>query len=186
MAGPFASRSPAARRRILIASGALAVAIWVFLAIQDSQIKDSGGPGIIAFEVAGTEDRADEILEEWGEDGEDDAQVSILVDFPYLIAYSVFLAVGCTIASERLARRGMKGVARLGPILGWAMFAAAAFDAIENFAMLRVINDHVETWPAVALYAAIPKFSLAALGLAYVVIGALLGSGASREAPDPA
>ena len=55
--GPFASRSPATRRRILWIAGAAALAIWIFLFIQDSQIKDSGGPGIIGFEVAGTEDQ---------------------------------------------------------------------------------------------------------------------------------
>ena len=108
----------------------------------------------------------------------------MLADFPYLIAYSVFLAVGCTIASERLGRRGMTRLARIGPLLGWSMFAAAAFDAIENFAMLRVIDGHTATWPGVALYAAIPKFAIAGLGLAYVIAGAVLGRG--REGPKPA
>jgi len=173
--GPFSTRSAAARRRILWISGALALAVWIFLAIQDSQIKDSGGPGIIAFEVAGTEEEAEEILEEWGPPGRDDARVSVLVDFPYLIAYAVFLAVGCTIASERFARRGMTRLAGIGPLLGWSMLAAAAFDAIENVAMLRVIESHTATWPAVALYAATPKFALAGLGLAYVIAGAIIG-----------
>ena len=173
--GPFASRSAATRRRILWIAGGVALAIWVFLFIQDSQIRDSGGPGIIAFEVAGTEDEAEEILEEWGNEGQDDARVSILADFPYLIAYSVFLAVGCTIASERLGRRGMRLLARIGPLLGWSMFAAAAFDAIENVAMLRVIEGYTATWPGVALFAAIPKFAIAGIGLAYVIAGAILG-----------
>jgi hypothetical protein len=175
--GPFANRSAASRRRILWMAGAAALALWVFLFIVDSQIRDSGGPGIVSFEVAGTQDEAQEILEEWGEEGRDDARVSVLVDFAYLIAYSVFLAVGCTIASERLGRRGMRRLAGIGPLLGWSMFAAAAFDAIENVAMLRVLSDHTETWPGIALYAAIPKFAIAGVGLAYVVAGALLGRG---------
>jgi hypothetical protein len=184
--GPFAARSAATRRRILWIAGAAALAIWVFLFIQDSEIKDSGGPGIIGFEVAGTEKEAQEILEEWGAQGRDDARVSIYADFPYLIAYSVFLAVGCTIASERLGRRGMTRLARLGPLLGWSMFAAAAFDAIENFAMLRVIDGHTATWPGIALYAAIPKFAIAALGIAYVIAGAVLGHGGRSRDPKPA
>jgi hypothetical protein len=184
--GPFATRSAATRRRILWIAGAAALAIWVFLFIQDSRIKDSGGPGIIGFEVAGTEKEAEEILEEWGAQGRDDARVSIFADFPYLIAYSVFLAVGCTIASERLERRGMTRLARLGGLLGWSMFAAAAFDAIENVAMLRVIDGHTATWPGVALYAAIPKFAITALGLAYVIAGAVLGRGGRSRDPKPA
>ena len=184
--GPFATRSAATRRRILWIAGAAALAVWVFLFIQDSQIKDSGGPGIIGFEVAGTEKEAQEILEEWGAQGRDDARVSILADFPYLVAYSVFLAVGCTIASERLGRRGMTRLAGLGPLLGWSMFAAAVFDAIENVAMLRVIDGHTATWPGIALYAAIPKFAIAALGIAYVIAGAVLGRGGRERDPKPA
>jgi hypothetical protein len=184
--GPFAGRSTAARRRILWIAGGAALAIWVFLFIQDAQIRDSGGPGIISFEVAGTEDDAQEILEDWGAEGRDDAQISIYVDFAYLIAYSLFLAVGCTIASERLARNGMEHLARLGPLLGWSMLAAAAFDALENVSMLRAIDGYTEAWPAVALYAAIPKFAIAGVGLAYVVVGALLGSGAPKRRAEPA
>jgi hypothetical protein len=181
--GPFAKRSAAGRRRVLAVAGAAALALWIFLVIQDSQIKDSGGPGIIGFEVAGTEDRALEILEEWDGAGRDEARVSVLVDFPYLIAYSIFLAVGCTIASTRFGRRGMERLAGIGPLLGWSMFLAGAFDAIENVAMLRVIDGHTATWPGVALYAAIPKFAITALGIAYVIAGALLGRGKAREAP---
>jgi hypothetical protein len=184
--GPFAGRSPATRRRILWIAGAAALAIWVFLFIQDSRIRDSGGPGIVSFEVAGTEEEAQEILEDWGEQGRDDARVSIYADFPYLIAYSVFLAVGCTIAAERLARRGMNRLARIGPMLGWTMFLAGAFDVIENLAMLQVIDGETATWPGVALYAAIPKFAIAGVGIAYVIVGALLGRGAPRAAPNVA
>jgi hypothetical protein len=66
------------------------------------------------------------------------------------------------------------------------MLAAAAFDALENVSMLRAIEGHTEGWPAVALYAAIPKFAIAAVGLAYVVIGALLGSGEPKRKAEPA
>ena len=63
--GPFADRSPEARRRILWIAGAATLALWVFLVIQDSRIRDSGGPGIVSFEVAGTQEEAQEILEDW-------------------------------------------------------------------------------------------------------------------------
>ena len=177
--GPF-GRSPAStRRRVLWIAGAAALLLWVFLVYQDGQIKQSNGPGIVSFEVAGTEDHAKDILEDWGARGRDDAWVSLYVDFAYLIAYSVFLAVGCTIASERLRRRGMRRIADIGPLLGWAMFAAGLFDAIEDVALLRVLDGHTATWPGIALYAAIPKFAIAGIGLAYVVLGAVLGKGAS-------
>jgi hypothetical protein len=161
--------------------GAAALVLWAFLVYQDEQIKDSQGPGIISFEVAGTQEDAQDILDDWGKQGRDDAQVSLYVDFAYLVAYSVFLAVGCTIASERLGRRGMPRLARIGPLLGWAMFIAGACDAIEDVALLRVVDGHTETWPGVALYAAIPKFAIAGIGLAYVIAGAVMGRSARRE-----
>lgn len=163
---------------MLCIAGGAALALWVFLVIQDGEIKQSNGPGIVPFEVAGTQEEAREILEEWGEQGRDAARVSLYVDFAYLIAYSLFLAVGCTVASQRLARRGMKSLAGIGPMLGWTMFAAAAFDAIEDVALLRVLAGHTETWPGIALYAAIPKFAIAGIGLAYVIGGAVIGKGA--------
>lgn len=165
-------------------AGGAALALWVFLVIQDGEIKQSNGPGIVPFEVAGTQGEAREILEEWGQQGRDAARVSLYVDFAYLIAYSLFLAVGCTVASERLVRRGMTRLARIGPMLGWAMFAAAAFDAIEDVALLRVLDGHTDAYPGVALFAAIPKFALAGLGLAYVIGGAVLGRGGRAPEPD--
>lgn len=164
-------------------AGAAMLALWIFLVVQDGEIKQSNGPGIVPFEVAGTQEEAREILGEWGSAGRDAARVSLRVDFAYLIAYSLFLAVACTVASQRLARRGMTRLARLGPILGWSMFAAGAFDAIENVALLRVIDGNTETWPGVALYAAIPKFAITGIGLAYAILGAVLGWMGSRRAP---
>lgn len=182
--GPFGRASPAARRRVLWIAGAAALLLWVFLLVQDQEIKDSGGPGVVPFEVAGTSEEAREILDDWGERGRDAARLSLNVDYAYLVAYSIFLAVGCTIAGGRLARRGMSRLARLGPLLGWAQFAAAACDAIENAALLRVLDGHTDVYPGIALFAAIPKFALAGLGLAYVIAGVVLGRGAGRQ-PAP-
>jgi hypothetical protein len=183
--GPFGRASPGARRRVLWIAGAAALVLWVFLLVQDQEIEDTGGPGIVPFEVAGTSEQAREILADWGEQGREDARTSLIVDYAYLVAYSIFLAVGCTIAGVRLARRGMSRLARIGPLLGWAQFVAAACDAIENAALLRVLDGHTDVYPGIALYSAIPKFALAGLGLAYVIAGLVLGRGAGRE-PAPA
>ena len=41
------------------------------------RIQDSGGPGIVPFELAGGTERATEILGEWGEAGRDAAKLSL-------------------------------------------------------------------------------------------------------------
>jgi hypothetical protein len=178
--------SPGDRRRVLWISGAAALALWAFLVYQDEQIKDSGGPGIVPFEVAGSSDRAEEILAEWGEEGQDSARTSLIVDYPYLVAYSIFLAVACTVGSERLARRGMNRLARAGPAIGWGAVVAGALDAIENAALLRVVDGHTEVFPAIALIAAIGKFALAALAVVYAIAGLVLGRGAGSVPSDAA
>jgi hypothetical protein len=180
--GPFANASPLGRRRLLWVAGACALALWLFLAIQDRQISDTPGPGIIPFEVAGTQERAEEILDDWGKEGRDAARVSLIADYPYIVAYSIFLAVGCTIAAGRLGRRGMQRLSRIGPPLGWAQFVAGAFDAIEDAALLRVLDGHTEAYPGIAFVAAVGKFALAGLGVAYVILGAVLGRAASAPA----
>jgi hypothetical protein len=180
---PLGNATPEVRRRVLWIAGVAALALWVFLIYQDEQIKDSGGPGIVPFEVAGTSDRAQEILGEWGEEGQDAARVSLVVDYPYLVAYSIFLAVACTIGSERLSRREYDRLARAGPVIGWGAVVAGALDAIEDAALLRVIDGHTDVFPAIALGAAIGKFALAALALVYAIAGATLGRGPRRAEP---
>jgi len=183
--GPLGAATASARRRVLWISGACALALWLFLAIQDREISDTAGPGIVPFEVAGTQEHAQDILDDWGQEGRDAARVSLIADYPYLVAYSIFLAVGCTVASGRLARRGMNLLASIGPALGWAQFVAGACDAIEDAALLRVVDGHTATYPEIAFVAAVVKFALAGLGLAYVIFGAVMGRGAKPEA-EPA
>ena len=184
--GPFASASPLGRRRLLWIAGLAALALWIFLAVQDRKISDTPGPGIIPFEVAGTSEHAREILDDWGDEGRDAARVSLIADYPYLVAYSIFLAVGCTISAERLGRAGMARLARIGAPLGWAQFVAGACDAIEDAALLRVLDGHTDFYPGVALVAAVGKFALAGLGVAYVILGAVIGRRAPESEDEPA
>ncbi len=51
------------RRRGLIASGVATVLLLLAMAPADSRMSDTGGPGIVPFELTGGQDRADEILD---------------------------------------------------------------------------------------------------------------------------
>jgi hypothetical protein len=62
------------RRRVLIASAIAVVAIGAVLVVLDARMMEAGGPGIIGFELAGSEDRATKILADWGSDGIDAAK----------------------------------------------------------------------------------------------------------------
>src|SRR4249919_1638614 len=81
------------RRTGLIASGIASVLLLLAMSPADNRMKDTGGPGVIPFELTGGQDRADEIMAEWGEDGKDAARESLWIDFGFLIAYGTFLTL---------------------------------------------------------------------------------------------
>lgn len=173
MRGPFGGLAPETRRRLIWLSGAVSLVLFLFLAYTDTRISDDGGPGIIPFELAGTTDRAEDILGEWSDVGEDAARVSLVVDYPYLIAYGIFLAAACAAISDRLRRRGKESPAAAGGFAGWLALAGAAFDAIENAALLAVLDGRTASHPRIAMLAAIAKFACTGLAIAYVLVGLL-------------
>lgn len=187
--GPFAGLAPKQMRRLLIASGAITFLLFVALAVIDQRIKRSGGPGIIALEVAGSAERAAEILRQWGDSGRSMARVSLIVDFPFLVAYAIFFSAACTEMGRRLRVRAEQGgaagtiakhLATPAPILGWAFFVAAALDVVENLALLRVIDFHL-TWATTAQIAASPKLAIFGAGLFFLAASLLLTTSLRRR-----
>lgn len=183
ISGPFAGRSPERMRPLLFISGALALALFVAMAIIDEKMKGTGGPGIIGLEVAGTAGRAAEILAEWGDTGRSAAKVSLILDFPFLVSYAIFFGAACTAVARGLARAtegdGARAavaepMARIAPWLGWAFVLAAVLDAIENLALLRVLNFNLTPWTGVAQAAASPKLAIFGAGIAFLVVSLLL------------
>lgn len=106
-------------------------------------------PGIIPFELAATPERARAILEAWGPEGRRLALIAHAVDYGYLVAYGLGLAI--------VARR-------FDPRLAPLPIAAAACDAIENAWLVVVLlsGPTLVATAAAALFAAI-KFGLLAL-----------------------
>ena len=183
IAGPFATLEAPRLRILLWASGLLAGLLFVALAVIDGRISAEGGPGIVGLEVAGTAERSAEILADWGESGRSAARVSLWLDFPFMLAYAVFLGAACTTMGRRLRRRSAAGgsIGRLaghlagpGAWLGWAFILAALLDLIENIALLRVIDFALVPWSRVAQLMASPKLAIFGAGLFYLLVGLLL------------
>lgn len=188
--GPFGRLPRDRMRRLLIVSGAATLLLFVALAVIDQRIKVSGGPGIIALEVAGTTERAAEILRQWSDSGRSLARVSVIVDFPFPLAYAIFFSAACTEMGRRLRVRSespgavgrmAKHLATPAPWLGWAFILAAFLDVIENLALLRVIDFHL-TWAGTAQTAASPKFAIFGAGIFFLLAGLLLTT-SRRPAP---
>jgi hypothetical protein len=156
----------------LIASGAVALVIGGALVALDARMMDAGGPGIVGFELAGSEDRAVEILADWGEDGTDAAKASLWLDYAYIVAYGTFLILAAVATRDLARRRGWDRMASFGLVAAPLAAAAAVFDAIENVGLLLAVNEHGGALaPRLAQVCAIVKFALLAVTIAYLLAG---------------
>jgi hypothetical protein len=156
----------------LIASGAVALVIGGALVALDARMMDAGGPGIVGFELAGSEDRAVEILADWGEDGTDAAKASLWLDYAYIVAYGTFLILAAGATRDLARRRGWDRMASFGLVAAPLAAAAAVFDAIENVGLLLAVNEHGGALaPRLAQVCAIVKFALLAVTIAYLLAG---------------
>jgi hypothetical protein len=130
------------------------------------------GVGIIELEFTRTADRAADHYAELGSDGRSAARTSLVLDYPYLIGYGLFLAGACVAVSDRARRTGRARLAVLGPALAWGALAAAACDAVENGALLLILDGHTgQPWPAIAFGCASVKFALATSASLYALGG---------------
>jgi hypothetical protein len=158
----------------LVATGIAALLLLAAMAPSDGRMKDTGGPGIITFEVTGGSDRADEILAEWGEDGQDAARESLWIDFGFMLAYGAFLTLALAATRDLARDRGRARLASLGRIAVWLGALAAGFDALENICLLLTIDRAGSAFPLLATIFASCKFLLLAGAIAYLVAGLVM------------
>jgi hypothetical protein len=158
------------------AIGLLAVAaaaqLRLFLPFE-REMKRTGGPGIIPFELAGSTERAREILNIWGPQGCAAARKSLLLDYIFPPTYAALQALACDASAEGFARRDRRFLATAGLPIGWGQVSAAAFDYVENTALLLVLAGRDRQAPRVARRAAQVKFALTSLGQAYILFAGI-------------
>lgn len=130
------------------------------------------GVSVIELELMRTAARAAEVMSDLGEEGRDAGRTHLALDYPYLIAYGLFLSLACTAIAARAREQGKTGWQRAGELLAWGALGAALFDAIENTALLAVLDRNVDQpYPAIAFAAALAKFALSILATAYALAG---------------
>lgn len=140
-------------------------------------MRATGGPGIILFELAGPQS-SPEILRRWGTDGQRAARASLLLDFPYLVAYTT---LGVRLTARAAAALGARStrLARFGPAVAAVQIAAGVCDAVENAALLGVVARGGDAQLAtLARNSALAKFAGLVLGLAFggaALLGILTG-----------
>jgi hypothetical protein len=172
---PF-QRWPRRRRRLALVAVAIAAMLPTVLgAVTKPLHEDVTGEGIVDFELAGSVNRANEILDAWRAEGViDDAKAIQVFDLVYPLIYSAALAGACVAAAGAWRRRGRSRWAQAGIAMAWVAFAAAGFDYVENLGLgISLWDAPMTPWPQVALVAALAKFAGIYLALLYALTGIL-------------
>ena len=146
---------------VVVATGAL----WMSSMLPGME---GARQGIVSFELARTSERAAEIVDAWRSAGRiDEARLQLWIDYGYMLAYGLLLAIGCLWARDRFVSHGRTRAARLAHLGVWGVCVAVACDAVENALLFAVIRDpasHAIGWATAAAGA---KFTLviAAMGV---------------------
>jgi hypothetical protein len=160
---------PRSRRRLAfgVVLGA-ALVITVLAAVASPLPADAT---IVDFELAGSVERAQEILAIWRREGVvDDAKAIQLLDLVYPLIYGAALAGACVAGAGAWKRAGRPGPAAAGIALAWVATAAIAFDYVENVGLaVSLWGDPASPWPELAAVAGALKFAGTALGLVYTL-----------------
>ncbi len=168
---PFARLSLATHRRAFVMALLATALVLAGMSAVNAPLKTSAAPnGVISWELARTLERAQAMLSSWDKSAQLHAALGLGLDYLFMVTYGLALALGCS-----LTARGQSGRLRqVGVLLAWGALLAALLDAVENYALIRLLlGSERALWPALAFWCAAPKFALVAAGLVYV-----LGAGA--------
>lgn len=147
------------------------VALFLAMSPAEDRMKDTGARGMVPFELSGGQHRADEILAEWGEDGQDAAREQLWIDFGFMLAYGSFLTFALAAVLDLARKRSWRRLAAIGAIVVFFGALGACFDALENICLLLTLNDAGAAFPLLATIFATCKFALITVAIAYLIAG---------------
>jgi hypothetical protein len=172
---PYEWISLSAQKRAFWVLFVVTIVVMASLQVFDTPLKNEVTPsGIVSFEFAGELSLAQKMVETWGRKGRIAAGISLGLDYLFLLAYAGSIGMGCVLIARGISKSA-KYLYSVGIYIAWALLVAALLDAVENYALIRVLlGSNLAIWPKVAAWCAVPKFVIVAAGLVYILIGALI------------
>jgi len=172
---PFVWLSEPGQKRAFLGIFVFTLATMMSMNIIGHPLVNETAPqGIVSFEFAGTFEIAQQMMASWGEKALISAGLSLGFDYLFLVTYAICIGLGCVLVARAMQHR-VRILMPIGALLAWAQFLAAILDAIENYALIRVLLGSTENlWPALARLCAGPKFLIVAAGLLYIILGLIL------------
>ena len=176
------------RKPVFFAFLAGTLILFAVFRVLDTPLRTTAAPnGIVSFELAGTAFQAQAIIDSWHEmtyllsdvEGQpvpglvsrvySSAVFGLGLDYLFMPVYATALALGILLAAGRHGG----WFHTFGMWLGWGAYAAPLFDAVENYALARmlILNEVWSPYPQIAAICASIKFGLLLLGLFYALVG---------------
>ena len=169
------------RKPVFFAFLAGTLILFAVFRVLDTPLRTTAAPnGIVSFELAGTSEKAFQIMVSWEPINFQGPKIVALrgylfaafglgLDYLFMPVYATALALGILLAAGKHGRR----FSTFGVLLGWGAYAAALFDAVENYALARmlILNEVWAPYPQIAAICASIKFGLLLLGLFYALVG---------------
>jgi hypothetical protein len=135
---------------------------------------ESAPMGMISYELAGSIEKAQSILDSWDIAAQLRAAFALGFDYVFMLAYATTIGLACVMAAAALRSRGWPLVGA-GAALAWGLWLAAGLDAVENIALtVLLFGAVVSPWPQVAYWCALIKFALVFMGLVYAFYGGVV------------
>lgn len=159
------------RKPMFYAFFALTILIFGMFRLLDQPLRTSAAPsGIVSFELARNADTSQAILDSWDSNARLQAAFGLGLDYLFMPAYAFALSLGLLLASAN--KTGWYRICAAW--MGWGIFAAALFDAVENYALWKELTGGAfSPYPEVAALCAALKFALLILGLITALSGRL-------------
>ncbi len=158
------------RKLGLILTGIAMVGLFAAMGSAENRMQDNG-PGMVPFELNGGQHHADEILAEWGDEGQDAAREQLWIDFGFMAAYGTFLTLALAAVRDMARGRDWRRLAAIGGIVAYFGALGAGFDALENICLLLTLGGHGAAFPLLATIFATCKFTLIVIAIAYLIAG---------------
>ena len=114
-------------------------------------------------------------MAEWGAKGRSAAHLSLVLDYGYMLSYGLFFALAGFAVRDIARARGWPRLVTLGNVIPFLAFAAAAFDATENVALLLTLAGNGGSFaPPFAVVCSTIKFTLIGVAILYALCGLAL------------
>lgn len=149
----------------------LTIVIFGVFRTAEPFLRTSAAPsGIVSFELARNVNTSQSIVDSWDANARLYAAFGLGLDYLFMPVYALALSLGLLLASSN--KTGWYRTC--ANWMGWGVFAAALFDAVENYALWKVLTGGVfSPYPEIAAFCATIKFILLIVGLVTALSGRL-------------